>query len=118
MALKSMKLTTGESGTLLGSAPEKPEFPHGLTLHLGEEAIAKLDLKELPEGGAVMMLHAKVEVLNVGIEDDKERGARRHLTLQVTDMELSGAGERQTAEEKLFGGRPAGGPTIMAVEDF
>lgn len=78
---------------------KEPEYPYGLKISLQNESLKKLGLKELPEVGKKMMLHAMVECCAVSKYDSKEGGEVKSLELQITDMELGSAKKKSDAEE-------------------
>ena len=86
--MKSMKIVKKDArGEEVVS--ESP-YPYGLSLNLENDALDKLEIKTLPEVGAVMFLQAKVAVTSVSeykSQDNKE--PRRSVSLQITDMELA-----------------------------
>lgn len=108
MALKSLRLSPGELQTLLGEFTDDrkpPEFPPGTQLHLTDEVIKKLEMEDIPEVGTTMTLTAKVEVKSAMVKEEEGRPQRKHIELQITDMELSkdGKNQRDQQAEKLFG---------------
>lgn len=77
-----------------------PEFPFGLSIHLDDESLEKLDMKKLPPIGTEMTLTAKVKVTDISAHDS-ENGKDRSVGFQITDMALHGKardGEEEAAE--------------------
>jgi hypothetical protein len=97
----SMKREKQNSESNEVAMDEKPDYPYGLTLHLDSESLDKLGIKELPEVGAEMMIGAKVKVESINMSDSDD-GKEKHVALQVTDMELSGA-DKPSAADTLYG---------------
>lgn len=94
MDLKSMKVEHKEMdkeektcAALYGEG--RPEYPWGLMLRCDEETIKKLGLGSLPDVGSSLDLIAKVKVCSVS-SNETEKGAMRHIELQITDMALGG----------------------------
>jgi len=65
MPLKSMALTSKEQKSDAMPKMEKQKYPYGLTMHLDEEVMSKLGLKDLPEVGTKLVLAAVVNVESV-----------------------------------------------------
>lgn len=87
MPLKSMRNTKkeGKEATAIDS---DQEYPYGLRLDLGNEVLDKLNMKSLPELGAVMTLVARVEVVSLSENSHKDSEDHKNVDLQITDMEL------------------------------
>jgi hypothetical protein len=100
--MKSMKLTKTEKKETAIPGPMTQDYPWGLCLNLDSEVMNKLGIKELPEVGGKMTLSAIVEVVSVGASASKE-SENRHMSLQVTDMELAAAKKRKADDEVLYG---------------
>jgi len=81
---------------------EEPKFPFGLRIHLEEETIEKLGMKDLPEVGGEMMLNAKVTVDSVSSHETEEDGETRSISLQITEMELISPSSRKSDAETFF----------------
>lgn len=84
---------------------EAPRYPYGLCLHLDDEVVARLGLKDLPQVGKPMMLTAVVDVTSVSENEYTKEGGgtekRQSVSLQITDMALAAA-EDLPAEKKLY----------------
>ena len=65
------------------------DYPYGLMISLGHEELAKLGIDDLPEVGAEMMIQCKVKVCST-VEHEDQNGERNHMSLQITDMAISG----------------------------
>lgn len=102
-----MALTPAESekefGTILGQ--DRPKYPHGLTVHLNEISLKKLQIEELPDVGQKKILLARVECISVSEHESIEGGVNRDVTLQITEMGLTpNDGDRlKEAASKLYG---------------
>ncbi len=97
----SMELTKKE-GSRQNEAvlSEAPAFPFGLSVHLHDESLDKLNIEELPEVGAEFTMNTTVKATAVSEEETTE-GVRRSVTLQITEMEIFHA---EDDGEKLYGG--------------
>jgi hypothetical protein len=84
------------------SIPERPEFPYGLSLRLDEDSLKLLNLGGLPEVGAVMTLAARVVVTAVSSNEMQGEGVKRNITLQITDMDLSGGSEKKEQAQLIY----------------
>lgn len=101
MELKSMKRTPGE-GEVMGEG-ERPEYPMGLSMRLGDEELEKLGVSAMPEVGDSMMAMARVEVRSAEQSDIDGEGVERSVMLQVTDMAIQ-PGQRTDAAQQIYGG--------------
>ena len=84
-----------------GLMPEKPKYPYGLSIDLGEESIVKLGLDKLPNVGEEMMIHAKVTVKAVSqnmYEDKKQR----NVCFQITDMAIDMPKDLNKVAQKFY----------------
>jgi len=100
MKMKSMKLSPEDHAPQKGLR-EMPSYPYGLALSLDHQCLKKLKMKELPEVGEKMMLHAMVEVVSVSQHDSAYGGENQSVGLQITELSLEEADE--ATEEKLYG---------------
>lgn len=99
MPIKDMKLTPGEQKEQVGppSAAERPKFPFGLSLHLSDETLEKLEMgNELPKVGQEMAIIGVAKVEGVSSEDTAGGKKRSHVRLQVTQL-----GVEQVSDAKL-----------------
>ncbi len=104
MALKDMKLTEAEIKKQRSDMPmpEPRKFPYGLTVHLDEEVISKLDMGDMPDAGDEMMLVAKVKVETVSSTDKAKGGKDRSLGLQITHMSIQGGDKAKKVADRMF----------------
>lgn len=108
MPLKSMEITKSdikqkEKEREVMVSEDMPKYPYGLTLHLDEDVISKLEIDKLPEAGEKKMLLASVEITNSGQEDSVKGKKRRSLVLQITDMTLEDIKEKKSMANKMYG---------------
>ena len=88
MPLIDMKLSKKEAK---GDAPElseRPRYPYGLSLNLGEEEIEKLGIKDLPKVGDSKMVIAFVDVSSTSDNKSFDGKTRRNISLQITQMSI------------------------------
>ena len=108
----SMALTKGEKSDLKKETvlSEAPEFPFGLSVHLDEDSLEKLKVKELPEAGTEFLMNTTVKVTSVSEHEDED-GTRRSVGLQITEMELLHMGGESDSKgkdnpaDRLYGGK-------------
>ena len=75
---------------------EAPSYPYGLSISLDAEVLRKLGIHDkLPNIDDVLKLVAKVKVISVESTPDKGDDERHSIRLQITEMDLSGKGEKQ-----------------------
>lgn len=82
---------------------ERPDYPYGLSISLDGHCLEKLGIKEMPELGKAMTLHAKVEVTSISEHQNQNEKSNKSLSLQITDMALEGTEEKKDTEETLYG---------------
>lgn len=72
---------------------EQPRYPYGLCLHLDDEVMQRLGLKELPKVGKPIMVHAIADVTGVSENEYTTEGGkaekRASVTIQITDLALT-----------------------------
>ena len=73
--------------------PAKPvevgeeDYPYGLRIHLDENSIKKLGIKDLPDVKDGVGVKANAKVINSGTSSSED-GTKRYLELQITHMEM------------------------------
>lgn len=78
---------------------DKPQYPYGLKLALDKDIMDKLGMKEMPEVGEKMMLHAMITVVDLHDSTDY-----KSVGLQITDMTLEeDMGEKKPDAEVFYG---------------
>lgn len=99
-----------------GCVEDKPVYPYGLRIHLDNESLDKLGIKELPVVGVQMKLTALVGVVEVSVMERQEGEPERRMELQIMDMELTKpTEEKKDASEELYGvprDKTKEGPTV------
>lgn len=96
----NMKLSRDESNkaVAIDAKPgDGPAYPWGLTLHLDTDTLKKLGYDAPPAVGSELTLSAKVTVTSVGVNQQQDGDKEQRAELQITDMELAGAGPDATA---------------------
>lgn len=91
----NMKLSRDESNQLaaIETKPgDGPAYPWGLTIHLDTDTLKKLGYDTPPAVGSELTLNAKVTVTSVGMNQQQDGDKEQRAELQITDMELAGAG--------------------------
>jgi len=96
-SLVNMKLGDMEQELEL-EGRDAPAFPFGLSVHLDNVALDKLNMS-LPKVGEIMDLAAAVKVTSVSANEQGDK-LDRSVTLQITDMSLE---DEKTQAETLFG---------------
>lgn len=98
----NMKMTPDEAKAECSPMEDGgPAYPYGLSISLDDEVLAKLGITTPPAVGAKMTLQAMVEVTNTSQYENQD-GKDVCISLQITDMELSGAGD-PSAASVLYG---------------
>lgn len=87
----SLKLSAEEANeTMLSADSDKPNYGYGTCVQLNDEQVEALGIGKLPVGTKVKIVAFGVidsTRIEVGEEDDKAP----YMSIQLTDMELSGA---------------------------
>lgn len=91
----------GEAGRMEEQPEDRPRYPFGLSLFLGDEEMQKLNAGDLSVGEEVMVV-AKARVSGVNAREEADGEMDRTADLQITDMQIQ---RPQMADaEKMFGG--------------
>lgn len=90
MKRKPTKVNVLEPGCC--SVGESP-YPYGLHISLTTDELAKLGIKDMPDVGTVMTLHAKVSVTSSSESKYEGKPTAYDMGLQITDMELAAPGK-------------------------
>jgi len=101
MALTKSEKSDRKKETVLSEAPE---FPFGLSVHLDNDSLEKLNVEELPEVGSEFFMNTTVKVTSVS-EHETDEGASRSVSLQITEMELLHTKGESNPGDKLYGGK-------------
>lgn len=83
-------------------AAERPLFPYGTSMYLGDEALKKLGITEMPSVGTVLNITAVAKVTGTS-EREYEGGSHSTLDIQFTKMACE-EGEEEPAEKQTFDG--------------
>lgn len=104
MEMKSMKMGKADAEKMLptSSKIDTPAYPYGLQLELNDSVMKKLGMKELPEAGETLMLHAKITVSRSSQTDTKDGGKQQSVSLQITDMCICEPAEMKDMAQKIY----------------
>jgi hypothetical protein len=105
MAMADMKMSKSETiaySEVAQKEDDGPQYPYGLCIHLEKDQLEKLGITELPEVGALMMLHANAYVKTVSQYNTQE-GTDQRVELQITELEVR-PGEAKDAATIMYGG--------------
>jgi hypothetical protein len=104
MPMADMKMSKSETisySEVEDKEDDGPQYPYGLCIHLEKDQLEKLGIKDLPEVGAKMMLHANAYVKTVSQYNTQEVTDQR-VELQITELEVR-AGEAKDAATIMYG---------------
>lgn len=103
--MKSMRLSDEEKKDMASPKPisEHEEYPYGLSIHIDDETFSKLEMKETPKVGDIVMVLSKCTVKEVRKEMNNEIN-NTSMTLQITDMELREEKEETDKATEFYGG--------------
>lgn len=101
MKLVSMKRTEKMEDKALVCSPSDEAYPYGLRMYVDNDMLSKLGVKELPAVGKSFKMMAMVEVCSVSMNESKEGGEHKSITLQITDMGLD-LGKKEVDAKKLY----------------
>jgi hypothetical protein len=90
----NMKLSPTESKDAVSCEPKAgdgPAYPYGLELYLNDETLKKLGYTDPPAVGTELVLHAKVVVTSMGMDQQQDGDKNVRCNMQITDMELASA---------------------------
>ena len=90
--------------------PEQEVFPFGLQVRMANEQLDQLGITTLPPVGTKLTMNTNVEVVSVSETEEIGSEPRRHLELQITDLELLPPREDGTPD--VTGVLYPGGPTV------
>jgi hypothetical protein len=72
------------------------KYPYGTQISLGSDQLAALGVKNMPAVGTVVMLQAQAKVVSCRSEEDKDGTSDDSFSLQITDLGLEAAEEKQS----------------------
>lgn len=82
---------------------EGPAYPYGLCLHLDDEAMKKLAMKELPKVGKQVLVYALADVVSVRESESLVGGNSQSVELQITDLSILPPPKKEdSTEETLY----------------
>ena len=99
--MKDLKLSKEEKtgNTPVEQNKDSPEYPFGLQIHLTENELNKIGIKNLPEPGTKLTAATKLRVIGAMIHDGPD-GQHKSLHLQITHMAI---GDEKEGYEKTDG---------------
>lgn len=103
--MKDMKMTKAErkdNAAPIDVGGNDNKYPYGLTLDLGNEALATLGMSALPKVGEDFQLNAKVVVKAVRESERVKGKPEKNMELQITHMELDTKGDRKKQASTLY----------------
>lgn len=104
MKLVNMKISKKEAKKMTECcAVDAPEYPYGLRIELGNDALEKLGITALPGVGKKIMVEAVCEVCSVSQYENKDKTSNRSVSLQITDMSVVEAKEKKSVSDSLYG---------------
>jgi len=100
-----MKMVSMEKSkeTMKDCAPvscEHDKYPYGLRVHLDNECLEKLGIKELPKVGEKFMIEAVAMVCDVHGSQRDDGKVNKSMSLQICEMSCSQ--DKKSASEKLY----------------
>jgi hypothetical protein len=102
--MKSSPEEMAEQATI-GEAEQNP-YPYGLQIRLNDDDLAKLGITSLPAVGSKISFSAMANVCSTSAYSDKEGEAETSMSLQITGMEITSAGQSTNdAAGALYGTR-------------
>lgn len=99
MNLTNMKVTGSQNDTILAADQQEDQFPYGLRVNLTEKEMEKLGIKDLPNVGDTVMIHAMAEVQSVSQSESQDGGMNKNISYQITDMAIE-KGQPEGGEEQ------------------
>jgi hypothetical protein len=98
--LKRTKAEKKDDDKRAKSSPMDSDYHYGLRLHLGDDELDKLGLKENPEVGTEHRLVAHAKVVRSDHSADEHMGERRHVEFHIHKMEPPEEIGSETKKEK------------------
>jgi hypothetical protein len=80
-----------------------PDYPYGLSVHLDEGSLLKLQVKDLPKAGEEVRIEGTAKVRSVRQEDVDGGQQERSVELQITHLGL-GAPPAKTGADTMYDG--------------
>lgn len=102
-----MKMTSMERSqeSIKECAPvscEQDKYPYGLRIHLDNDTLTKLGIKELPKVGDKFMIEAVAMVCDVHANQQDNGKVSKSMGLQICEMCCEPKTEKKSASEKLY----------------
>lgn len=97
MGLVNMKMSKEEAEEQSSpSQTDAPRYPYGLEISLDDDALGKLGLGDGLSVGDEVTIAAKAKVTRKSGYETLVGDAENSISLQITDMEVSGAADKKT----------------------
>lgn len=81
---------------------ESEKYPYGLRIHLNNECLEKLGIKELPKVGDKFMIQAVAIVSDVHGSQMRDGDVDKSMGLQICEMGCSHKTEKKSASETIY----------------
>jgi hypothetical protein len=98
MGLVNMKMSKEEAKEQCSpsSSDDQPRYPYGLSINLDDDAMGKLGIGDGVNVGDEVTITAKATVTSKSGYQTMVGDAESSIGLQITDMEVSGRGDKKT----------------------
>ncbi len=93
---KEMKAELAEPMPVMAES-DRPRYPYGLCLCLGQHELEKLGISSMPDAGDMIHLMAMAKVTSVSERDTEDGGKDCRVELQITHLALEDE-DRETPE--------------------
>lgn len=81
---------------------EHDKYPYGIRLHLDDECVKKLGIKDLPKVGDKMMIQAVAYVCDASEHMVEGKGTRKSIGLQICEMGVSESKQKKEAADEMY----------------
>lgn len=81
---------------------ESDKYPYGIRIHLDDECVKKLGIKELPKVGDKMMIQAIAYVCDASEHMVEGKGTRKSIGLQICEMGVEAKSDKKSASEEIY----------------
>lgn len=107
MTMISMRLTDQDKKDQAAKetlVSERARYPYGLRINLDPESVKRLGMEDMPEVGKKMVMLAKVEVVNISKENERDDQEEYSMGLQITDLAFEKGEEKGDDVAQAFYG--------------
>lgn len=102
MKMCSMEKSQESMKECAPSSIDSDKYPYGIRLHLDDEYVKKLGIKELPKVGEKMVIHAVAYVCDAAEHMVEGKGTRKSIGLQICEMGVEPHSEKKSASEAMY----------------